>query len=252
MVWIELAALGTLIGLLSSFLGLGGGVVIVPALVWLGLGQQSAAATALMAMLLIAFLNVRAFHRRGMIPWSSVSWLVAGSGVAAFFSAQVASNTEEWVVKVVFAVVLLGLLALTLVKKSSGVLAAAPARGWWKFLTLGGFAGAISGATGVGGGAVAGPLLLRFRMTSGAHLVPVVSVMLLFTSAMGVAGYILSQPVRWDYALALFLASQLTAPLGHRYQHKVKERTRYRILVSILLLITFRVWWDLYVHIAKN
>ena len=40
-----LVIVGMIVGLLSGMFGIGGGTVIVPALVWLGLSQRHAAAT---------------------------------------------------------------------------------------------------------------------------------------------------------------------------------------------------------------
>ena len=42
---IVLIVVGMLVGVLSGMFGIGGGTVIVPALVWLGLSQRNAAAT---------------------------------------------------------------------------------------------------------------------------------------------------------------------------------------------------------------
>lgn len=45
-----LVIVGVAVGLLSGMFGIGGGTVIVPALVWLGLTQRNAAATSMLAI----------------------------------------------------------------------------------------------------------------------------------------------------------------------------------------------------------
>ena len=47
---IVLIVVGMLVGVLSGTFGIGGGTVIVPALVWLGLSQRNAAATSMLAI----------------------------------------------------------------------------------------------------------------------------------------------------------------------------------------------------------
>ena len=47
---IVLIVVGMLVGVLSGTFGIGGGTVIVPALVWLGLSQRNAAATSTLAI----------------------------------------------------------------------------------------------------------------------------------------------------------------------------------------------------------
>ena len=45
-----LVIVGMIVGLLSGMFGIGGGTVIVPVLVWLGLSQRHAAATSMLAI----------------------------------------------------------------------------------------------------------------------------------------------------------------------------------------------------------
>ena len=245
--WAELAALGAFVGLLSTFIGLGGGVIMVPALVGLGLNQQESIATSLMTIFLIAVFNVRAFARRGLIPWKVVTYLVTASGITAFVAARISVYSQEWILKAIFAIALVSVFGLTLwLGKSKADGAAVLNR--WAYFGLGIFTGALSGITGLGGGVAAGPLLIRLRMAEGAQIVPIINVMLLFTSALGVAGYVLNQPPQWIFAFVLFVSAQFTTPIGYRYQHSISERLRFRILLGVLLLVLGHVCWDLYVH----
>jgi uncharacterized membrane protein YfcA len=53
--WLKLAAIGTVAGLFSGLLGVGGGTVVVPLLIlWLGYGEREATGTSLAAIVVIA------------------------------------------------------------------------------------------------------------------------------------------------------------------------------------------------------
>jgi uncharacterized protein len=65
---IEVAAIGVLAGLISGLLGVGGGVLFVPALVFvIGLSQVDAEATSLLAIIPVAMLGAWQQHRYGNV-----------------------------------------------------------------------------------------------------------------------------------------------------------------------------------------
>jgi len=79
-----LVLIGIVAGSLSGFIGIGGGVVIVPALVFfLGLTQHQAQGTSLLLMLPpIGILAVMNYHKSGML--TTINYQYAGIMVVAF------------------------------------------------------------------------------------------------------------------------------------------------------------------------
>ena len=69
---IVLIVVGMLVGVLSGMFGIGGGTVIVPALVWLGLSQRNAAATSTLAIVPTSISGVVSYATRPPRPrWRS-------------------------------------------------------------------------------------------------------------------------------------------------------------------------------------
>jgi uncharacterized protein len=87
---LALFALGSAVGLLSGLLGIGGGVVLVPALVFLfGFSQPEAQGTSLtvLSLPIAAFASV-VYYRAGHVELPVVGVIAAGFAVGAFCGAK--------------------------------------------------------------------------------------------------------------------------------------------------------------------
>jgi uncharacterized membrane protein YfcA len=116
---LELLGLGALAGGLSGLVGIGGGVVIVPALVLLlGFSQQQAQGTTL-AMLLppIGLLAAWAYYRQGLVNVPVAAWLCAGFLLGSWIGARIAIGIPTAWLEKAFGVFLM-LLSLKMIFKS--------------------------------------------------------------------------------------------------------------------------------------
>ena len=100
---------GLLAGMLSGLVGLGGGVIIVPALVFvLGFSQHQATGTSLGILLLPAgIFAVLNYYKRGMVDVKVVLLVFVGFLVGGYLGSKVSVNMPEAMLKKIFAVVLL-------------------------------------------------------------------------------------------------------------------------------------------------
>lgn len=110
--------LGVMAGILSGMFGVGGGIIIVPALVLLfGMTQQSAVATSLVALLLpVGLLGVVAYYHSGKISTENILialLIAAGLFAGAFFGAKIAIHLSSDTLRKAFAV-FMGIVALHL------------------------------------------------------------------------------------------------------------------------------------------
>ena len=103
-----LLAIGVAAGILSGLFGIGGGVVIVPALIFLaGFQTLSATGTSLGALLLpVGALGAWAYYRNGHVDIRASLLIAAGLTVGAFFGAQLAQHIGAVMLKRLFAVFL--------------------------------------------------------------------------------------------------------------------------------------------------
>jgi len=106
--WAILLIAGALAGFLSGLLGIGGGSVMVPALVLgAGLPQQLAQGTALAAMILPSFIGAFTHWKLGHVDRQIAPGLLLGIVIGAYTGGQFALSIPEGILRWIFAVVLL-------------------------------------------------------------------------------------------------------------------------------------------------
>jgi uncharacterized protein len=101
-------ALGLLAGLLSGLFGVGGGILFVPILTWLGLSQLHAEASSLLAIIPTVAVGVLRQHQYGNVRRRPAVVLGVASIAATIAGAQVAVSLPEATLRKLFAVLLLG------------------------------------------------------------------------------------------------------------------------------------------------
>lgn len=101
--------IGLAAGVLSGLFGIGGGVVIVPALILLAeMAPQTATGTSLAALLLpVGSLGAWQYYRNGSVAIGPAFWIALGLAVGAWAGAHVAVRLPAMDLQRIFAVFLL-------------------------------------------------------------------------------------------------------------------------------------------------
>ena len=104
-----LIIIGFLAGLLSGFLGVGGGILIIPLLImFLGFTQHQAQGTALFAMLppigILAALN---YYKEGFVKYEYALVIALAFVLGGYFGSKLAISLPEQIVRRVFGLVML-------------------------------------------------------------------------------------------------------------------------------------------------
>ena len=104
-------ALGLAAGVLAGLFGVGGGILFVPTLLALGLGQLEAQATSLLAILPTVAAGVANQYRFGHFRARSALVVGLSSIVGVEVGARIATSLPEGVLRRLFAVLLFGVAA---------------------------------------------------------------------------------------------------------------------------------------------
>ncbi|TJZ70104.1 sulfite exporter TauE/SafE family protein [Chitiniphilus eburneus] len=156
---------GVVAGFLAGLLGVGGGLVIVPALLFvfhaLGVAdlhaQHLALGTSLATIVITSISSLRAHDQRGNVRWPAFRAITPGILIGTFAGAQFAGLLSDVVLKwffVVFAYVVAAQMLLDAKPKPHRQLP-----GWRGMSLWGGAIGLVSSWVGIGGGSMSVPFL---------------------------------------------------------------------------------------------
>ncbi|MEE4297917.1 MAG: sulfite exporter TauE/SafE family protein [Pseudomonadales bacterium] len=254
------AAVGAGAGFLGGLLGIGGGVVIVPALLLLfearGMPASSAApvavATSLATIIATSVSAARAQIRRASVDWGIVrAWtpaLVLGSAASGPLASLLPGAVLPWFIGLFLFAVALVMLSAWTPAPHRRLPGGAPGFG------LGASAGLLSGLAGIGGGNVIVPTFVYFnvpmRMAAGTS-----STLGFPIAVAGTIGFLVAGHGRTDLpagtlgyvhlpaAGALAVLSFAAAPLGVALAHRIPAPRLKRIFGVLLVVVSSRVLW---------
>lgn len=228
--------IGLGIGFIAGLLGIGGGFLIVPALVLLGEPIHIAIGTSLACITISALASAYTHLRRGAVLFKVVLLKEAFSMPFAIVGAYLSYVTPEKTLRLIFAILLL-YLAYTLLKgksecgeRSEGEL------NYLRVPVVGILAGLTSGLLGISGGVLNVPLFNTYVGLPMRYAVGTSSLSLFFTALAGTFGHYRLGQV--DVHMVLLLAPGLIigANYGALTVHRVKP-SFIRSLFSILLIV---------------
>lgn len=104
-----LVIIGLAAGILSGLIGVGGGIIIVPALVFfLGLSQKEASGTSLFILSMpVVILGVMNYWKAGQVNWK-YGLVIAGTFlIGGYVGSKFAAKISPAVIKVIFGVIML-------------------------------------------------------------------------------------------------------------------------------------------------
>lgn len=244
---ILLFALGLATGTLGGAIGIGGGIMLAPLLLYLpgplGLERLDVGAVAALTIVhsFAACLAGTFVHRRLRNVHLGLALTIGGAATAVSFVAALASGqVSDDVLTVVLVVVLTGAAAMMLIPLGSAdrdVAASQVEFDKAKAVAIGVIVGLLGGLVGQGGSFLVVPAMLYVlavptRVTIGTSLAVAFAV-----ATAGVAGKALSSQLELTQAAALAAGALIGSSSGAFASQRVRART-LRLLLALLLWVT--------------
>jgi uncharacterized membrane protein YfcA len=252
--FIELLALGCACGFLAGMLGIGGGMLLVPALTFIASHEgfpadrvvKMAVATSLATILFTSVSSVRAHHKRGGVRWRVVKLLAPGVVFGSLLGAQIAKLLSAQTLALVFAVFVAYSAAQMFLDRKPTASRQLP-QGAGMF-GAGAVIGTLSALVGAGGGFISVPFMTWCNVSI--HTAVATSSALGFPIALaGTIGYVYAAwglqggpagSFGYLYLPALALvgaASVLFAPVGAKAAHRLDVKQLKRAFACLLFVL---------------
>ena len=238
---IVLIVVGMLVGVLSGTFGIGGGTVIVPALVWLGLSQRNAAATSMLAIVPTSISGVVSYATGGHVDWLAAVLLFCGMFVGGQIGSWLLSRLPELVLRWIF----VAFLVFVVINQVSFV----PSRDHQIAMTvvtgvclalLGVVIGMLAGLLGIGGGALAVPAL-SILFGASDLIARGTSLLAMFPNSITTSVANMKRNlVHVKAALIIGLVAAVTAPLGTWIAGEVSPRVGAIMFACYLCVLLVR------------
>jgi len=246
--------LGIVVGLLAGLLGVGGGIVTVPVLIftfhWSGMSPavltHMAVATSLAIIVITSFGSVWQHNKKGAVRWDILLWMVLGLVMGALIGIEVANFLRGRMLQLLF-----GGFAILMAAQMVAGFQPRPGRDIPSGIVLwfcGLATGVISALFGIGGGSLMVPFLVWCNVkmpeavgTSSAGGIPI--------AVAGSLGFVITSwgdPDLPHYSLGYVylpawigvgFTSVIFAQVGARYAHKLPARTLKKIFALLLAVV---------------
>ncbi len=261
--WLAYLLIGVVVGFVAGLLGIGGGVVLVPMLVFAFTAQavlpqyvlHMALATAMATIMFTSLSSTRAHHAHGSVDWPIARAMAPGMLAGAFVAALIAGLIPTRPLAVMFTALMF--YAATQILFDLRPKSTREIPGPAGVFAAGAVIGAVSSLLAAGGAFLSIPFLAwcnvpirRAIGTAAANGFPI--------AVAGTAGYVVqgwraealpAGSIGYVYlpALALIaIVSMATAPLGARLAHRLPVK-RLRVVLALMLYavairLLIRLW----------
>ncbi|TNF35152.1 MAG: sulfite exporter TauE/SafE family protein [Gammaproteobacteria bacterium] len=245
---------GCVAGVLAGLFGIGGGLIIVPALILVFTLQgfdaqiltQLAIGTSLATIVVTGSSAARSHHQKGAVRWPVFMALAPGLAIGVWLGAWVADRLQGLQLQGligVFALVVAAQMGLGLKPKPSRELPGRPV-----LAAVGVIFGSISALFGIGGGSLTVPFLswcnVRMQEAVGTSAACGIPIALFGALAFGVTGWgTANLPegstgyVYWPAVIGVVLTSALCAKVGAQLAHRLSADKLKRVFALFLLVL---------------
>ncbi len=240
-----------------SMVGIGGGILYVPILLFAGFSMKQAPAISLILIVATSVSALLTYWHNHKVDWKLALVIDVPTDIMAFVGGYFSWAFSEVVLKAMLA----GVLVVAGIMMMGGnthraALVDAPKRRWCWHRTFNGveyfvnmplvfavavFIGTISGMIGVTGGVVKLPVMVLLCGVPMDVAVATSTAMVAVTAAFGLAGHAVHGAIQWRMGLFLALAAIAGGILGSNISITMDKRRLKRLFGVVLVLVALRL-----------
>ncbi|MBA6263080.1 MAG: putative membrane protein YfcA [Colwellia sp.] len=266
-IFLTCVLLGSVVGFCAGLLGIGGGLIIVPALVYLlpqlgiepNLVMPMALATSLATIVITSLSAALAHHRNSNIPWPLAKLLMLSIALGSLLGAFIADMLSVEALKNTFAIAVFLLssymfIAISRAKKNKLINNSDDEKLPNNIIIklIGFFTGILASLMGIAGGAILVPVLSYFKVPL-RQSIGVATVSGMVVAIFGVSGYVIAgfgeehlpqYSLGYVYLpalLGIIITSSFFAPIGVKAASKLPVSTIKKAFAIFLMLVALKM-----------
>ncbi|MDP9738590.1 UNVERIFIED_ORG: putative membrane protein YfcA [Bacillus sp. B2I3] len=268
MVWLVLVGIGLLAGSIGALVGLGGGIIIVPSLLYLGtskniideLTPQVAVGVSTVIMIFTGLSSTLSYLKHKVVDYKAGLIFFIGGAPGGIMGAHVNKNLNAEAFSLYFGIFMVFMAIVLLVKNRLKPMLFKPGKGKIvkTYITENGHSfsygyhpllavfisfvvGFSSGLFGIGGGALMVPVMMLLFFFP-PHMAVATSMFMVFLSSItNSITHISLGNVNWPYAFALIPGAWFGAKLGAFINTRLKSASLENMLKIVLIIIGLRL-----------
>ncbi|HHD75562.1 MAG TPA: sulfite exporter TauE/SafE family protein [Campylobacterales bacterium] len=232
---IILILVGILVGTLSGFFGIGGGMILIPILMFLGIDIKTAIGISIVQMVFSSLYGSYLNHKKGSLVLGEGVWVGVGGFIGGFIGAYLSNAIPATILEYLF----LGLLVFALVR----VLFSNPndenvvkQLNFMVLFTVGVIIGIFAISLGVGGSILLTPILAGFLHYPIKKAVSAGLFFVAFSSVAGLVAHMSRGTIDLEKGLYVAVASLLGVFIGIWLKDHVSS-TKHKIYLLIMYVI---------------
>ena len=257
-----LIGIALILGFVSSFLGIGGGSIVVPVLyaTFPSSTPLEVVAISLGSIFLIANLNLIQYAKHKVLPpRNQIPIMATACLVGGIIGSSIITGLDPEILKKLFGVILIFLaIKAVLYKPKRNDLPRKESVPNKQIGFISFFGALLSSLTGLGGGIIFTPAFLEVSKLNVKKVAPYSNLAMVFATGFGVAPHLLAktkqipgislphleflQVGHLNISVVIFLAagSLISSPLGVRFNQKVSSNRKRQILIMILVILALK------------
>ncbi|EAH5983020.1 sulfite exporter TauE/SafE family protein [Campylobacter upsaliensis] len=232
---------GIISGIASGLFGIGGGMIIVPTMLFLGISSHQAVAISVVQMIFAAIFGSYINHKKKNLNFKDGIYIGLGGLLGASFSGTLVSFLSDIALTAIFLCVSFAFF----LKYAFGVKNTTNHTQRSKFAKnailfgAGVFTGIFAISLGIGGGLLIAPILAYFLGYDNKKVVPISLFFVVFASLAGLFSFINANIITYELAqkgVIVGVASMIGVFVGIKIMEKMRLSSHFKILLVVYAL----------------
>jgi len=237
--------IGIISGFFSGFLGVGGGTITVPALLFLEFDLKEAIGISVTQMMMSSMYGSFLNYKKGLLKIKNGLSLAIGGALGASLSGIIVHIAPKWLLGAIFlTLVLIAIIRFFITVKEPQT---EPPINNKKLFFIGVFVGSIAISVGIGGAVLITPILVGFLKYK---LKTTVSLSLFFVVFSSISGFIsqsIAGYINYSEGFTIGVSSLLGTYFGVKLYHKIDTNMHKKILflwyIFVLISMTYKLYF---------